>query len=90
MGLTEEGLEASARWKRILECKKLGFNTCVIPKANLRGLDRIRDIQMIAVDTVAEALNAVPVELYNLFESKRGGNGKDAKCTNLCDSTKVL
>ena len=59
VGLTGEVRGISQVEKRILECKKLGFNTCLIPKANLRGLDRIRDIEIIAVDTVTEALNAV-------------------------------
>ncbi|MFY9278344.1 MAG: DNA repair protein RadA [Caldicoprobacterales bacterium] len=59
VGLTGEVRGISQVEKRILECKKLGFKTCLIPKANLRGLDRIRDIEIIAVDTVAEALNAV-------------------------------
>lgn len=58
VGLTGEVRGISQVEKRILECKKLGFNTCLIPKANLRGLDRIRDIEIIAVDTVTEALNA--------------------------------
>ncbi len=59
VGLTGEVRGISQVEKRILECKKLGFKTCIIPKANLKGLDRIKDIRIIAVDTVAEALDVV-------------------------------
>ncbi len=59
VGLTGEVRGISHVEKRILECKKLGFNTCIIPKANLKGLERIKDIEIIEVDTVAEALSIV-------------------------------
>lgn len=59
VGLTGEVRGISQVEKRILECRKLGFDTCVIPKANIKGLDRIKGIKIIAVDTVTEALNTV-------------------------------
>lgn len=59
VGLTGEVRGISHVEKRVLECKKLGFNTCIIPKANLKGLERIKDIEIIGVDTVAEALSIV-------------------------------
>ncbi|NLI61188.1 MAG: DNA repair protein RadA [Clostridiales bacterium] len=59
VGLTGEVRGISQVEKRILECRKLGFKTCIIPKANLKGLNRIKDIKIIGVDTVAEALEVV-------------------------------
>ena len=59
VGLTGEVRGISQAEKRILECKKLGFNTCIIPKANLKGLDRIKDIKIIGADTVPEVLNLI-------------------------------
>ena len=59
VGLTGEVRGISQVEKRILECRKLGFTTCLIPRANLKGLDRIKDIDIIGVDTVAQALSIV-------------------------------
>lgn len=59
VGLTGEVRGISRVEKRILECKKLGFETCIIPKSNLKGLNKIEGIKIIPVDTVAEVLNLV-------------------------------
>lgn len=59
VGLTGEVRGINHIEQRISECKKLGFKTCIIPRSNLKGLDRIRDINIIGVDTVKEALNLV-------------------------------
>ncbi|HZJ56746.1 MAG TPA: DNA repair protein RadA [Clostridia bacterium] len=59
VGLTGEVRGISQAEKRILECRKLGFKTCLIPKANLKGMDRIKDINIIGVDTVSQALGIV-------------------------------
>lgn len=59
VGLTGEVRGISQVEKRIFECRKLGFDTCIIPKTNIKGLGRIKDIKIIGVDTVAEALNIV-------------------------------
>src|SRR5690606_31936025 len=60
VGLTGEVRAISHIEKRISECQKLGFKTCVIPRDNLKALsNRISDVRLIAVDSVAEALEAI-------------------------------
>lgn len=62
VGLTGEVRAISHIEKRISECQKLGFKTCVIPRDNLKALsNRISDVRLIAVDSVAEALEAILV-----------------------------
>lgn len=59
VGLTGEVRGISHIDKRISECKKMGFKTCIIPRDNLKGLSGISDIHVITVDSVAEALEAI-------------------------------
>lgn len=59
VGLTGEVRSISQIEKRIIEAQKLGFKTCIIPKANLKGLGKIDGIEIVGVDTVTKALNVV-------------------------------
>ncbi|MBP3428259.1 MAG: DNA repair protein RadA [Clostridia bacterium] len=42
--------------RRLSECMRLGFTTCVIPRANLRGVRAPEGMKLYGVDTLAEAL----------------------------------
>lgn len=44
---------------RVKECARLGFTTILLPKANLKSLNKIKDVTMIGVDTLMQALAAV-------------------------------
>ena len=59
VGLTGEVRSISQIEKRIIEAQKLGFKTCIIPKANLKGIGKFDGINVIGVDTVSEALNTI-------------------------------
>ncbi|WP_099191056.1 DNA repair protein RadA [Tepidibacter mesophilus] len=59
VGLTGEIRGVSFIEKRISECKKLGFNRVIIPKSNIKGLESIKDIKIIGVENIREALDFV-------------------------------
>lgn len=57
VGLAGEVRSISYIEKRIIEAQKMGFNTCIIPKANLKGLKKIDGIKVIGVENVSQALD---------------------------------
>ncbi|WP_352419803.1 DNA repair protein RadA [Proteiniborus sp.] len=59
VGLTGELRTVSFIEKRLKEASKLGFKTAVVPKANLKGLDKIEDINIIGVTNIIDALDIV-------------------------------
>ena len=56
VGLTGEVRAVSYADRRINEAKKMGFERCIIPKSNLKGNEDIKDIELIPVTTVREAI----------------------------------
>ncbi|MBP3655140.1 MAG: DNA repair protein RadA [Clostridia bacterium] len=56
VGLAGEIRAISQIERRLAECARLGFTTCVIPRANLRGLRTPEGMRIYGVETVAEAL----------------------------------
>ena len=59
VGLTGEVRGISQVEKRISECAKLGFDTCVIPGDSLKGIKQNKNINIVGVDNVSEALNVI-------------------------------
>ncbi|KAE9635377.1 DNA repair protein RadA [Defluviitalea raffinosedens] len=59
VGLTGEVRGISMAEKRIMECAKMGFKACVIPKANLKGLKPVDGIKIYGVENVNEALQII-------------------------------
>lgn len=59
VGLTGEIRGISQIDKRIKECAKLGFKTCVIPKSNIDSIKLEGDMQIIGVGDISEALGAI-------------------------------
>lgn len=57
VGLTGEVRSVSFAEKRIREAAKMGFKTCIIPKGNIKGLPRFKDVEIIGVENVHEALD---------------------------------
>ena len=45
--------------QRVVEAKKLGFKTCIIPEVSVKTLGRIDGIEIIGVKTIKEALNLI-------------------------------
>lgn len=56
VGLTGEVRAVSYADRRILEAKKMGFEKCIIPEANIKGNEGIGGIELIPVKTVREAI----------------------------------
>lgn len=59
VGLTGEIRTISFIDKRIKEAAKLGFKKVIIPRANLKGLDKIEGIEIIGVSNIEDALHKV-------------------------------
>jgi len=59
VGLTGELRTVSFIEKRLKEAEKLGFNTAIVPKSNLKGLESIRNMNVIGVTNIVEALDNV-------------------------------
>lgn len=59
IGLTGEIRGVSFIEKRIMEAKKLGFSKCIVPKDNMRGIERIQGINIISFENIHEALDEV-------------------------------
>jgi len=56
VGLTGEIRAVSMAEKRVIEAAKLGFKTCVMPRANLDKMPKVNGIKVIGVSNVTEAL----------------------------------
>lgn len=59
VGLTGEIRAVSQIEKRINECAKQGFKTCVIPYDNMKGLRPDPDVKIIGVKSVVEGLEII-------------------------------
>jgi DNA repair protein RadA/Sms len=59
VGLTGEVRAVSQMERRLSECAHMGFSTCVLPQANLRGLKPPDGLHLIGVETVTQALSAM-------------------------------
>ena len=60
VGLSGEVRAVSMAGQRILEARKLGFTTCILPKVNLDALQKkIEGIRLTGVDNVQQAVRAI-------------------------------
>lgn len=59
VGLSGEVRAVSMAQKRVQEAKKLGFSTCILPKANAEAIKDISGIRIIGVSNVAEAIDCM-------------------------------
>lgn len=57
IGLTGEVRGVTRIEQRVQEAKKLGFKRVIVPKKNIKGWDIPEDIQVVGIQTVAEALD---------------------------------
>jgi DNA repair protein RadA/Sms len=56
VGLSGEVRSVSMADQRVSEAKKLGFDTCILPKMCLKSVQNASGIKLIGVENVAEAL----------------------------------
>lgn len=59
IGLTGEVRGVNFIEKRIIEAQKTGFEKCIVPKENIRGIEITPNINVIGVDNIYEALDEV-------------------------------
>ena len=57
VGLSGEVRAVSMAQQRVLEAKKLGFTTCILPKVSLSALSEVDGIKMIGVGSVRDAIH---------------------------------
>lgn len=56
IGLTGELRAVTEAKKRVQEAQKMGFNTCIVPKANLNEAQSVNGIKVIGAESVEELL----------------------------------
>ncbi len=56
VGLTGEMRAVSNAQTRIAEASKLGFKTCIMPKANTKGIKNTENIQVYGISNIIELL----------------------------------
>lgn len=56
VGLSGEIRAVSQSEQRVQEAKKLGFETVIVPKANMKSLKTVQGIRILAVSTLREAI----------------------------------
>ena len=59
VGLSGEVRAVNMAQQRVQEAKKLGFETCILPKVCLKNMGQTEGIQLIGVSDVREALQAI-------------------------------
>ncbi|WP_058486909.1 DNA repair protein RadA [Defluviitalea phaphyphila] len=59
VGLTGEVRGINMAEKRVIEAAKMGFKSCVLPKANIKGIKKIDGIKIYGVENVNQALEII-------------------------------
>ena len=57
-GLSGEVRAVTMPEQRVIEAKKLGFKTCVIPEVSVKSLGKVEGVTIIGVKSVGEAISA--------------------------------
>ena len=59
VGLSGEVRAVTMAAARVAEAKKLGFETCVMPKVSMEGIDIPKGIKVIGVNNIREAVDII-------------------------------
>ena len=59
VGLSGEVRAVSMPEQRVMEAKKLGFETCIMPQVSRASLQKIEGIDVIGVNTINEAIRLI-------------------------------
>ena len=59
VGLSGEVRSVSMAAQRVAEAKKLGFDTCILPAVCMKGLKSDKDMKLIGVSSVQDAMDAL-------------------------------
>jgi DNA repair protein RadA/Sms len=59
IGLSGEVRAVSMAKQRVMEAKKLGFTTCILPEVCLKDVGKVEDMQIIGVSSVMDAMQSI-------------------------------
>ena len=59
VGLAGEVRAVNQMDRRVAECARMGFKLCIVPKTNMKQLGTQKDIKVIGVDNVREAMSVI-------------------------------
>lgn len=59
VGLGGEVRSVSQASQRVAEAAKLGFDTCIIPQSCLKGLEKVKGIEVIGVSNISELMKLI-------------------------------
>lgn len=59
VGLSGEVRAVAMAQQRVMEAKKLGFQTCIMPKVNVEAIGKVEGIRLIGVADVGDAIRAI-------------------------------
>ena len=59
VGLSGEVRAVTGASLRVQEAKRLGFNTVILPKSCLKGLDKFDGIKIIGVESVSDVVDLI-------------------------------
>ena len=62
VGLSGEGRGISMVKQRVMEAKKMGYQSCVVPYANQKQLADVKDMKLYAVKNIMEAVSLIGAE----------------------------
>jgi len=59
VGLSGEVRAVNMAQQRVTEAKKLGFDTCILPKVSIPGLTDTKGIKIVGVENIREAIGKI-------------------------------
>ena len=59
VGLSGEVRAVNMAGQRVQEAKKLGYETVIIPRVNLEGMEKVEGIKVIGVGGIGEAIDLI-------------------------------
>ena len=62
VGLSGEVRGISMVKQRVMEAKKMGYQSCVVPYANQKQLADVKDMKLYAVKNIMEAVSLIGAE----------------------------
>ncbi len=59
VGLSGEVRAVNMAQQRVQEAKKLGYQTVIMPRVNLEGMDKVEGIHVLGVGGIGEAIDMI-------------------------------
>ena len=59
VGLSGEVRAVNMPQQRVAEARKLGFETCILPKVSLKNIETVSGIKLVGVNSISEVLDLI-------------------------------